>query len=368
MFENYNITIFNRKGILYIQFYLDGKQKQRSTRLKDTPANRKLIQKEVIPKLYLKLKNGELSKTKPQKFEWYAERYLRQKESVKTYQEIYNIVINQLYPIFKGFTIDKITKGMVKKWADDRLLQVSSNRVKWLLNVLGAILDIGMDYEHIDKNPARNIKLPKHKPTREMQPFTKEEVRILLDNAEGWFKNFLAVCFYTGMRHGEILALRWNDINFNNMTINITKAKRHGRINTPKTENSIRTIPVFEPLVPYLKEQQKLAFKIKSMSVFFNPRTKKEFFGIKTIHPVWYKLLKKTGLKKRVIYNTRHTFAINTIQAGVNIAYVSKILGHKNIKETLETYAKLLPEEHLKLTRQIDPFTDSLTDTDIKKA
>ena len=368
MFENYNVSIFNRKGILYLQFYVDGKLKQKSTRLKDTKENRKLLQKEVIPQLIIKLKNGELSNKKPQKFEWYADRYLRQKENLKTYQEIYNIVINQLYPIFKGYSIDKITKGMIKKWVDDRLLEVSSKRVKWLLNILGSIIDIAVDYEHIDKNPARNIKLPKHQPVRVMKPFTKEEVKILLDNAEGWFKNFLAVCFYTGMRHGEILALSWSDIDFVNMTININKAKRHGRVDTPKTENSIRTIPIFEPLISYLKDQQKKAFKVKSLSVFFNPRTRKEFFGIKTIHPVWYKLLDKVGFEKRVIYNTRHTFAINTIQAGVNIAYVSKILGHKNIKETLETYAKLLPEEHLKLTREIDPFTDSITDTNRQKA
>jgi len=368
MFENYNVSIFNRKGILYLQFYVDGKLKQKSTRIKDTKENRKLLKKEVIPQLILKLKNGELSKTKPQKFEWYAERYLRQKENLKTYQEIYNIVINQLYPIFKGYSIDKISRGMIKKWVDDRLLEITPKRMKWILNILGAILDIGVDYEHISTNPARNIKLPKHQPVRIMQPFTKEEVNLLLSNTDGWFKNFLAVCFYTGMRHGEILALTWNDVDFENMIININKAKRHGKLTTPKTENSIRIIPIFEPLIPCLRDQQRLAFKAKSLNVFFNPRTKKEFFGIKTIHPIWYRLLDKVEIEKRPIYNTRHTFAINTIQAGVNIAYVSRILGHKNIQETLQTYAKLLPKEHLKLDRHIDPFTDNITDTDIKKA
>ena len=368
MFENYKVSIFNRKGILYLQFYLDGKLKQKSTHLKNTKENRKLIQQEVIPQLIIKLKNRELSSNKPKKFEWYADRYLRQKENLKTYQEIYNIVINQLHPIFKGYSIDKITKGMVKKWVDDRLLEVSSKRVKWLLNVLGAIIDIAIDYEHIDKNPARNIKLPKHQPIRTMQPFTKEEVKILIDNAEGWFKNFLAVCFYTGMRHGEIIALQWTNIDFKDMTIKIDKAKRNGKLGTPKTETSVRVIPIFQPLIPYLKNQQKLAFKANSLNVFFNPRTKKEFFGVKHISPYWYKLLEKVNFDKKVLYNTRHTFAINSIQSGINIAHVSKILGHKNIKETLESYAKLLPKEHLNLDRKIDPFTDSSTDTLLEKA
>ena len=366
MFENHNITMFNRNGKLYLQFYVDGKLKQKSTRLKDTPANRKLVQQEVIPKLYLMLKNGELSKQKPKEFDFYASIYLRQKENLKTYKELYNIITNQFYKVFgKNTNIAEIKKAHIKEWVDKKLIDTSPKRVKRLLQILAAIFDIAIEYEHIEKNPAANLKLPKHIPIREMQPFTPKEVKLLLDNAEGWFKNMLAFLFYTGVRTGEMLALTWSDVDFNNMTIRVNKSKRHGVLSTPKTKTAIRKVPIFTPLLPYLEEQLEFCKNSnpKTLNVFFNPRTKKEFFGVKHIHSDWKKLLEKVNIPYRVIYNTRHTFAINMIRAGVNIADVSQMLGHKSIRETLESYAKFLPEEYLKMKRDIDPFTDNQTDT-----
>jgi len=370
MFENYNVTMFNRNGKLYIQFFVDGKLKQRSTRLKDTPANRKLVEKEVIPRLIMKLKNGELSRKRPKEFSYYASIYLKQKENLKTYKEIENIVINQLYPIFgKNTKIDTISRGMIKEWADKKLLTTTPQRVKKLIGILSAIIDIAVDYEHIDENPAKKIKLPKNRPVRTMQPFSPNEVNLLLKNADRWFRNLLAFLFYTGVRTGEMLAVTWSDIDFDNLTIRINKSKRHGVLSTPKTPNAIRKIPIFKPLIPYLLDQKELAKTAKTLNVFFNPRTKREFFGAKHLHNDWKRLLEKCNLEYKVIYNTRHTFAINMIKAGVNIADVSQMLGHKNIRETLERYAKFLPEEHLKVKRDIDPFnpsTDNFTDNSLK--
>ena len=362
MFENYKISIFNRKGKLYIQFFVDGKMKQKSTRLEDTPANRKLIQKEVIPQLLLKLKSGEFNKKKVENFEWYAKRYLRNKETLKTYWELHNLITNQLYPIFKGKSIDIITRGEIKQWIDKRLEIITPKRMSRLLQVLSAIFKIAVEYEAIDKNPCDSITLPKHNPVRKMQPFTKEEVSIIIENAEGWFKNFVAFCFYTGMRHGEILALTWSDINFDEMYINVDKRIKKGKIDVPKTKSSIRKVPILKNLLPYLQNQYKLAVEEGSMVVFFNPRTKKRFYDTKNVLPIWYKLLDKIGFERRVMYNTRHTFATNMLRAGIPILDISQMLGHKTIEEVMRTYAKYLPEEHLKISRKIDPFTDNPTD------
>ncbi|WP_456471186.1 tyrosine-type recombinase/integrase [Caminibacter sp.] len=368
MFENYNISMFNRNGKLYIQYFLDGKIKQKSTRLPDTPKNRKLVQTEVIPQLLLKLKSGEVGIKTPKKFDYYASIYLRQKESLKTYQETYNIVVNQLYPVFgKNTRVDKISRADIREWIDKKLLEITPKRMRMLIGVLKGILDIAIEYEHIEKNPAENIKLPAHKPKRLMKPFTPDEVKLLIENADEPFKNLLAFLFYTGVRTGEALAVTWSDIDFENMYIHINKSKRHGKTTTPKTKNSIRKVPIFKSLLPYLQRQFELSQKYaKTLSVFYNPRTKKGYFGVKHIHPEWKRLLNKIGMDYRVIYNTRHTFAINMIRAGVNIADVSQMLGHSNIRETLESYAKFLPEEYLKIKRDIDPFTDNPTDSAYK--
>jgi len=81
------------------------------------------------------------------------------------------------------------------------------------------------------------------------------------------------------------------------------------------------------------------------------------------LHKEWYSLLEKCKITKRVMYNTRHTFATLAIKKGIPIYNVSQILGHRNTQETLESYAKFINNEHLKIDRNIELFTDNLTDT-----
>jgi len=366
MFDSHNVSMFNRRGKLYVQFYIDGRLKQRSTRLDDTPQNRKLVQNEVIPQLILKLKSGEFdSSKKPKPFEWYGDKWLRQKEHLKSYMEWHNIYLHQLLPVFGKKRVDEIGRGDVKAFVDARLEQVSPKRVRTLLNCIKAILDIAIEYEHIATNPATLIKLPAHKPRRVMEPFTREEVEVLLDKAEGWFKNYLAFAFYTGARHGELLALTWGDVDLDTMTISITKRIKKGEIDSPKTRSSIRRVPIFRPLVPYIESQMKLSRKTLSMSVFYNPYTRRQFIDTKKLSRFWYALLDSVGMKRRAFYNTHHTFVTQMIRAGVPILDVSQMVGHKTIEETIRTYAKFLPEEHLKITRDFDPFFDNSTDNGI---
>jgi len=223
-----------------------------------------------------------------------------------------------------------------------------------------------IDYEHITTNPAMNIKLPPHRIRREMKPFTKEEVSLLLQNAEGWFRNFLAFAFFTGARDGELIALTWADVNLDRMTITINKRIKKGVIDSPKTKSSIRKVPIFNPLVDYIKNQMELCKEVGSFNVFFNPHTGVAFSDTKKLSQFWYPLLEKCGIEKRILYNTRHTFVTQMIRAGVAILDVSQTVGHKTIEETIKTYAKYLPEEHLKLERNFNPFADNSADSGFK--
>ncbi len=247
MIENPRVSLFNRKGILYVQFYIEGKLKQKSLRMPYTKENIKLAKKLIVLQIEKKILSGEYKQLnkKAKEFEYYASIYLRQKEDLKSYYEYENIVINQLFPLFKHKKVNEITKGEIKEWVDKRLQEISSKRMRNILNILIAILDIAVDYEHISINPAKNIKLPSHKKVRDMKPFNKEEVNLLMENAEGQFKNYLAVAFYTGMRPGEIIALTISDVNLDEMYINVNKRVRKGNIDTPKTTNSIRKVPIF---------------------------------------------------------------------------------------------------------------------------
>jgi len=363
--ESTLISFFNRKGKLYVQFEANGKKYQRSTKLDDTPKNRALVQREVVPKLQQKIISGEFAKQQMQirSFSEFATKYKMSKEHLKSYRHLRGMVDNRLLPIFANKDVKKITRGEIKEFVDTLLLDLTPKRTRMILNTLRAILDIAMDYEYITINPADNIKLPKHTAMK-MQPFTPDEVRILLNHSNGWFQNMIAVAFYTGMRQGEIIALTISDIDFQSMTINVDKRIAQGEIDTPKTESSIRKVPIFKSLLPYLQNQLELCKKEMCFSLFFNPNTKESFYDSKKLSKYWYNLLDECGFEHRRFYNTRHSFVTNMIRSGaVSILDVSQMVGHKTIEETISTYTKFFPEEHLKVSRNVDPFTDTSTDT-----
>lgn len=363
--ESKMISFFNRKGKLYVQFEVDGKRYQRSTKLDDTAKNRTFVTKEIIPKLQHKILSGDFAK-KQEKVYIFAEfaiKYKKSKDKLKTYRHLRGIVDNKLLPIFGNKEVNKITRGEIKEFTDNLLLDLTPKRTRMILNTLKAILDIAVDYEHIVTNPADNIKLPKHKPLQ-MQPFAPDEVKMLISNADGWFKNMVALAFYTGMRQGEMIALTISDIDFESMTINIDKRIAQGIIDTPKTESSIRKVPIFDSLVPYLKNQLKICKEERCFALFFNPYTKESFYDSKKLSKYWYNLLDECGFEHRRFYNTRHSFVTNMIRSGaVSILDVSQMVGHKTIEETISTYTKFFPEEHLRVSRDVDPFTDKTADT-----
>lgn len=323
----------------------------------------------MFPKLQMKIIRGEFGEKKDasKEFKFYAKKYKESKVNLKTYPALRGIVDNKILDVFGSMKIDLIKRADVKEFTEILLRDLSPKRTRMILNVLIAILDIAIDYEHILSNPASNIKLPKHIPSRVMQPFTKDEVNTLLSNADGWFKNLIAVSFYTGMRPGEVIALTWSDIDLDNMIINVDKRIAHGIIDTPKTKSSIRKVPIFDSLKPYLKNQLRICKKEMSLYVFFNPYTKEKFYDSKKLMSFWYDLLNKCEYDKRVFYNSRHTFVTNMIRGGsVSILDISQMVGHKTIEETISTYAKYLPQEHLKVSRSLDVFTDKSTDSSIR--
>ncbi len=357
------ISIIKRKksSNLYLQFFIDGKCIQRSSKLEDTQKNRKFIEKKIIPSLRLKILQGEFNQKKSEKkFDFFATKYLKSKDSLKTYDQISSIVHNQILPIFKGQDVIHIKRYEVKEFAELKLEKATPKRVRHLLNVFAGILDIAIDYEILNTNVARNIELPKHK-KKELEPFSQEEVSSILSKADGWFKAFLSIAFFTGARTGEILALHWNDINFDDGIIHITKSLRNGVIGSPKTESSIRDVPIFDAL---REELIKYRNNCKTIYLFANPHTGKMFYKTAKLTPFWSGLLKECNIAYRILYSTRHTF-ISTMLKSSNLSMldIAQIVGHTNTEMIVRNYAKYIKGEHLKINKKLNIFTDTHTDT-----
>lgn len=171
----------------------------------------------------------------------------------------------------------------------------------------------------------------------EIYPFNLEEVNTLIKNASGWFKNYITLAFLTGLRTGEILGLRWCDVDFGEGVINIRQAISDGVISTPKTKASIREIDMLPQVKKALMAQYKITGSKKAGYIFL---TQHDRFYTKsdsiTVY-AWKPLLEKCHIQYRILYQMRHTFASIMIQQGEEIGWVSSTMGHKSIYITMQS-------------------------------
>jgi len=358
------VSIYRRGRRLYLQYPIapgSGKRIQRSTGLEDTPANRKMLKSRVIPALEAQIASGELlrqaeEKRRPRDFGHYADRYLEAKEHLKTYWEI-NRQVKRIREYFDG-DVTEITRGDVRDYAAHLLHTLTPKTARKYLNVLMGILEAARDYEAISVNPATGIALPTHHED-ERDPFSAAEVDLILSETDGWFRNYMAVAFYTGARPGEILALRVEDIDLKKRTIRIEKSVKNGKMTTPKTRYSIRTVPIFDALMPYLRGQL-----MHSSTWLFENADGNHYTGSRTPRHHWNKMMERLRLPYRDMYSTRHTFITHMLMGGqLSILEIAQIVGHKNATQIMQSYARFIADQHLRISRNLDPFACNPADT-----
>ena len=341
--------LYTRGKRLWVRFSLNGEVIKKSLNIDDTKANKKLANLQLIPQIILKVNSGEFFEiNNVPLFEDFAEmsfklhRASRKETTINRYKSNYN---KYILPDFKGKRLDRIKPSEISLW-QDKLLQsgLKPKRVKDIRTVLSVILEDAVNDDVINDNPVRKVARLPHQAPPDISPFSLEEIKAILLNANDQFKNFFAVAFFTGMRTGEIIGLKWEDINFTDMTISIKRTINKGMMTEPKTINSIRTIEILAVLLPYLENQYALTGD-KNTFLFLNKNDTHFFDSNKIRNYSWKNTLLRANVDYRTIYNTRHSFASLMISRGEDILWVSHMLGHSSTEMTLRKYVKFIRSE-----------------------
>lgn len=364
----------NRK-YLYLKFFNNYKNKmvEKSTGLIDNNENRLHLTNEVIPELQKQLKGSAKAIVKAKRLlEDYINIYLKIKENLATYCDI-EAKSKVILKYFGNIDVTSVTPLQCKEFILG--LEVSTKTKRNYLNVLKGIFDIANEDMIIKENPTRFIKLIKTEAELgkdDIEPFSKQQVELLLNTATGKLKDFLGISFYTGARPGELLALKVQDIDFINNTISITKQYTKGKLkNSLKTSGSKRVIPLFAPAMPYFQNLIEDARDKKSFHLFSKDSDNTKLYSIDNIrgtksYGVYSKLLEKCNIEYRKIYQTRHTFIVNMLNTQhVKITDIAQIVGHSSTQMIMTVYAKFIKGEQLKINRNIDIFNqvDTLVDS-----
>lgn len=289
-----------------------------------------------------------------------------------TYFKYSNLIDKHILPELGDISVSRINSVLLADFMDRKLKNgridknggLSASYVKNIMIIVTEIINFSIDEGYI--SPIR-IKL--HMPKNE-----KGEIHVMDKLNQKTLEDYLfshltptnmgiLLSLNTGLRIGEICALKWSDIDFKKAILTVSStvsriksddgnnSKSKLIIDTPKTQSSIRKIPIIsqlmEPLM-FLHEKHNSEYVISTETSFVSPRTFEYRF---------HTVLKKCGISSFNYHVLRHTFATRCIEGGVDIKSLSEILGHANVSVTLNTYVHSSIERKRELLEKVSENT-----------
>jgi integrase len=284
--------------------------------------NRKLAEKLYAKKLtdIIEGRHFETTMAKRLTFEDMASKYLAEHAHSRDPH-----TVKQLAKSFKGYTLFEISTRMIAEYRNRRLEKVKPATVYQELALLRRMFNVAIrEWEWLQNNPVSRLSFSVGNKNARDRWLMPEEEEGLLANATNpqWLKPLLVAALHSGMRQGEILNLKWQDVNLSKRIILVVKSKNGEK----------RSIPMSNTLCQALR-----AIKVRDISGRVFP------IAIRSLRVAFEKALKKAKIENFHFHDLRHTFATRLVQNGVDLYKVKELLGHKTLAMTTR-YAHHYPE------------------------
>ena len=299
--------------------------------------------------------------------EWlphWLELYARPSVRHSTYVSYEGYVRKHLVPALGAVQLDKLAPADLQRFYL-RKLQEDNLAPKTISNLhacLHRALQQAVKEQMIPFNPCDAVDLPR-KETVEISVLTREQqAKLMRESYRHRYGVFIRLALSTGMRIGEIVGLRWDDIDFANRILFVRstlnrlptidgESKTQIFVGTPKTKNGRRSIPLFDAIISDLQDWRKTQETDAQLAQSAYENTgyvvTNEFgkpIEPRTFRDHYVRILKAAELPHFTFHALRHTFATRAIEQGMDVKALSKILGHASVGFTLDTYAHLLDD------------------------
>lgn len=311
-----------------------------------------MTEREINKKIMLYSQKAEIGRS----FSEIADEWWEEAEPKLALQSIrsYKLAMSRAVTFFndtpaKNITAKDITKYLATLAAQGYSQKVVSNHRM----VVNRILDYAVTEGDIELNPCASVKTPANLPKTTREAASRSDEQIIKDNVDLWLFPFFALM--TGMRKGEILALKWKDIDFDKNYIYVTKSVAHNGdkpvIKTPKTEAGNRIVPLLAPLREELLKRSRPKDDYIISDDGKSPLTNRRFITL-------YDHYKKDTGITATAHQLRHSFATVAFEADLDPKSVQEILGHKQLSTTMDIYTQFREK---KLTAAADLLNKSLS-------
>ena len=367
-----------------------------------------------------KLRNGESYEGDKMTFEDFAKKWLESRKDdleYSTYEAYVHIVNNKIVPALGHYKVAKIKPPVIEAFYKSLVGSLANGSIQKVKNVLSGMFRTAVLWQIIQVNPCRDVKVAKNKDEETtLKYFTPEQSLMFLRSLDMEFetiirgheriddtgkpylvadytesrklplqlKVFYTLSLYCGFRKGETLALHWNDIDFENHTISISKSVGKGEegavIKKPKTATSIRTVTFPDDMTPLLKqyrsEYNQYRFSLGTAwqgdgNLFIQDDGK--LMGRSTSYQAYKRHIRRYNewvrenpeeaekggyavLPEIPLHGLRHSCATLLNYLEVNIIDISKILGHAKSSTTMDIYAHSFEEQNTKAADKLNDF------------
>jgi integrase len=277
-------------------------------------------------------------------FNEYATSFLDIKKGVvrsSSYGKLKQAIMLYAYPLLGDLQMIHIIPSHIRNVVNIMInAKLAPKTIKNNLSSISSLFSMATEDKIIPENPCKNIKTP-HCGDTDPDPFTIEEVNKILEWLKQNYPNkavFYAIGFYSGMRPGEIMGLKWDSIDFVKRQIKISRQHTGGeQVEITKT-GRIRFVDILPQLLPFLAEQKRYTF-LKSEFLLLNkygrPHKRSEDFN----EYYWKPCLNALGIRHRTIYHMRHTFACIMLNNNMPPNWIAKkMLGHTTTELLFRIY------------------------------
>lgn len=296
--------------------------------------------------------------------EW-LQNYIKPSTKKRTFNQYSKIIKTHILPYLGDLKLEELTPLIIQKFITKLSINgnkctgkgLSASYIRMIVSIIKNSLKEAHLISYLPNYTLDKVNYPKII-EKKIECFTINEQKKIEFAVKTTKKDkYLGIilCLYTGLRIGELLALTWNDIDFEKNILIISKTcydsseegTRIRNINIPKTKNSIREIPLPTKILEMLKEMKK-----KSKCEFVIAEGEK-FVFMRSYQRTFELLLKKLKISHKGFHSLRHTFATRALECGMDVKTLSEILGHKNPTITLNRYVHSLWEHKKEMMNKL---------------
>lgn len=367
-----------------------------------------------------KLKRGESYEGEEMTFADFAEKWLESRKedlAYSTYIGYVQIVNNKIVPALGRYKVARIKPPVIEEFYKSLVGTLANGSIQKVKNVLSVMFRTAVRWQMIQFNPCRDAKLAKNKDEETtLKYFTPEQSIMFIRTLDMEFetiirgheriddtgksylvadytesrklplqlKVFYTISLYCGLRKGETLALHWNDIDFENKTISISKSAGKGEegtvIKKPKTKTSVRTVSMPNLLIPLLKQYKREynEYRLQLGTAWQGDgnlfiQNDGRLMGCSTSYQAYKRHLRRYNkwvrenpekaekqklepLPEIPLHGLRHSCATLLNYLEVNIIDISKSLGHAKSSTTMDIYAHSFEEQNTKAADKLNDF------------